>query len=189
MVIRWEAGREVGEMAKSGEVAKRSQLYRNRWKPKFGGEHATKYRSWNIMLHTWNLVINQCNHKKSLLVFCHGFWLKLYSDLFLILLTLSCVIQNLNNQISWMEICQRNIILATVRQWNSIPDPAENLQKILLKIKSFNKFVSQNTDIWKLMASVREKVVKVWLSTPVQTVWWCIWRNKCCRISLCINFL
>ena len=69
-----------------------------------------------------------------------------------------------------MEICQRNIILATVRQWNSIPDPAENLQKILLRIKSVNKFVSQNTDIWKLMASVREKVVKVWLSTPVQTV-------------------
>ena len=55
MVIRWEAGREVGEMAKSGEVAKRSQLYTNRWKLKFGGEHATKYRSWKIMLHTWNL--------------------------------------------------------------------------------------------------------------------------------------
>ena len=51
--------------------------------------------------------------------------------------------------------------MATVRQWDSIPDPAENLQKILLRIKSANKFVSQNTDIWKLMASVGEKVVKM----------------------------
>lgn len=60
-----------------------------------------------------------------------------------------------------MKICQKGIILATVRQWDSIPDPAENLQKILLRIKSANKFVSQNTDIWKLMASVGEKVVKM----------------------------
>lgn len=60
-----------------------------------------------------------------------------------------------------MEICQKNIILATVRQWDSIPDPAENLRKILLRIKSANKFVSQNTDIWKLMASVGEKIVKM----------------------------
>ena len=60
-----------------------------------------------------------------------------------------------------MKICQKSIILATVRQWDSIPDPAENLQKILLRIKSANKFVSQNTDIWKLMASVGEKVVKM----------------------------
>ena len=37
MVIRGEAGREVGGMGK------RSQLYSDGWKLKFGGEHAVVY--------------------------------------------------------------------------------------------------------------------------------------------------
>ena len=41
------------------------------------------------------------------------------------------------------------------------PTPAKTLQQILLRVESANQFVSQNIDIWKPMASVKEKIVEV----------------------------